>query len=363
MNRVLFFLYIFFLLSFVVFSYLFIDPGLFYLRPLFSNFHQIHRATITILFFFFILSSFFFYLFSLYLIKKNKLTAKHLFVLIGVTIGILVFSYPAVVSFDIFNYIATAKVTYFYHENPYIIMPFEFIHDPLLFFMHAANKTALYAPFWILLTAIPYFLGFGNFLFTLFSFKLFVGLFYVATVVLLWKMTKSVLKTAFFALNPLVLFETFVGGHNDIVMMFFALLSLYFYLNKKRGWGSLFLLFSIGIKYATLFLLPVYIANRKRIFFVATIGMYVIFFLSAFREEIYPWYAIWFLVPVSFLFGNNLISWISLTFSFSLLLRYTPFMLLGTYFGPTPYIKIAVTFIPVVFAVLIYYFRKQNKIL
>ena len=37
----------------------------------------------------------------------------------------------------------------------------------------------------------------------------------------------------FFALNPLVIIESIVSGHNDIVMMFLSLGSIYFLMSKN----------------------------------------------------------------------------------------------------------------------------------
>ena len=166
------------------------------------------------------------------LINKKKIVFKDLRFLIFITIVILFFSYPGMLSFDIFNYIVTAKVLFFYHENPYIIMPIEFVGDPLLSFTHAANKISLYGASWILITAIPYFVGIGNFLLTLFSFKLFVSMFYLGTVFLIWKISKNLISVALFSLNPLVIIETLVSGHNDIVMVFFSLFSFYILMKK-----------------------------------------------------------------------------------------------------------------------------------
>ena len=41
-------------------------------------------------------------------------------------------------------------------------MPIEIPNEPYLAFTRAANKTALYGPVWILLTAIPHLLGQGD---------------------------------------------------------------------------------------------------------------------------------------------------------------------------------------------------------
>ncbi len=357
MKKIILGLYILFLFFVTVFSYAFIDPNLIYLKQIFTGFAFTQRLTVSVIYSLIILIFFVFYLVFLNYFKKKIFSLKEFKYIVGATVLVLFFSYPAMVSYDIFNYIATAKVLFLYHENPYIIMPIQFSGDPILLFMHAANKTALYGPFWILLTGIPYFLGFGNFLITLFSFKLFTALFYLASVVLLYRMTKNIYYTSFFALNPLVIMEILISGHNDIVMMFLALLSIYFLKEKKFILFILFILFSIFIKFSTLFLLPVlgyvifnYLRRVKidweKIYYLCSIFMLLIFVLSPIREEIYPWYAIWFLIFVP-LIQNRLIKYIYLAFSFGLLFRDLPFMLIGTYFGPTPMLKIFFTFVPV----------------
>lgn len=364
------FLYVFFLLCFSIFSYLFIDPNFLYLHNIYSGFAFSSRQVATALYVLFILVLFTFYFLFLRLDKNGLFSLKDFKLYIILTILLLLFSYPAMLSFDIFNYIASSKVLFFYHENPYIIMPIEFTRDPLLLFMHAANKTALYGPIWILLTGVPYLLGFGNFILTLFSFKLFISLSYIGTIFIIWKISKNFTTLLLFALNPLIIIETLLSGHNDIVMMFFVLLSFYLLIKKRIFWAIIFIILSILIKYATLLLLPIfiYVSIKKirkteikwdKVFSYSAILMIIAFLLSPIREEIYPWYAIWFL-PFAFLVPKNkILLYLSISFSFGLLLRYIPFMLLGTYFGPTPLIKTLVTFVPPI-VTLSYLFIKEK---
>jgi len=365
MKKLIFIFYPILIILFVGFSYLFIDPGFFYLKSFFTNFYATQRTLVTILFVIFIVLQFVFYGIVLTLIKKQRISLKELLYLIAIN-SLLIFSYPAILSFDIFNYIATAKVAIFYHENPYIVMPINFVNDSILSFTRAANKVALYAPFWIILTTIPFILGFGNFLLITFNFKLLVAIFYFLTVWLIWRMTKNTLSTAFFALNPLVIIETFVSGHNDIIMIFLFLVSVYFLFRNQKSKSTLFFLLSFLIKYATGILIPLYVyasfrkVSKQTFLIIATILLYIIFFLSSFREEIYPWYFIWVLLPTTLLLGDNLITWLGFTFSFSLLLRYIPYMLLGTYTGPTPIIKIVLTFIPEFITCIIYFLRRYR---
>lgn len=347
-----------FLLLFTVFSYAFIDPNLSYLKNIYFDFTFSNRMLTTVFYVSSILVFFIFYSIFIWLGVKKKLNFKNVVVLLGVTIGILFFSYPAILSYDIFNYITTSKVLFFYHENPYIIMPTEFIGDPFLSFTHAANKIALYGPAWIILTGMSYFLGFGNFIINLFMLKFLIGVFYLFTVFLIWKISKNIISVILFSFNPLIVVETLVSGHNDIVMIFLALLSFFLLTKRKLGLAISFLTLSVLIKYTTLLLIPVFLLvvwkivkkheiNWDKIFYYSSLLMMLGFILSPIREEIYPWYAIWFL-SFSFLIPNKkLLLYASIAFSFGLLFRYVPFMLSGTYAGMTPFIKSIVTFIPV----------------
>lgn len=356
MNRIIF-SYFAFLIVFVAFSYLFVDANFLYFRNLYTGFVTSQRFLTTLAYSFSILIFFIFYTIFL----KRNINLK---ILIGITCIVLFFSNTHMLSQDIFNYLTTAKVLFMYHENPYIIMPVEFIGDLNLLFTHAANKIALYGPIWILLSGIPYLFGFGNFILTLFNFKLMMTLFYIGTILLVKKLSGYDFSLVLFALNPLVIVETLVGNHNDIVMMFFALLSYYLLKRKKILLAILSLLVSILIKYATVFLIPIFILvvfkilrNKKidwnDVYYKSTISMLLIFLLSALRVEIYPWYAIWFLTFASLIPQKKILLYISFAFSFGLLFRYVPFMLLGTHFGIAPTVKTFVTFVPVIL-VLIY---------
>ncbi|MEK7572812.1 MAG: hypothetical protein AAB531_00150 [Patescibacteria group bacterium] len=301
--------------------------------------------------------------------KKIKANSK-LFIFFLVPL----IAYPAILSFDLFNYIATAKILFYYHENPYIIMPIEFINDPVLLFTRAANKVALYGPGWIAISGIPYLLSFGKYILSIYIFKFFISLFYIGAGMLIWKITRSLFSVLLFMASPLIIVETLVSGHNDIVMMFFALLSFYFLRNKRIYFAIFFLLVSILIKYITIFLIPIFIItiifiyqnkkiDWKNVYFICFLSMLLIFLLAFFREEIYPWYAIW---PFSFLVLSPnhkvfLYSFISLTFG--LMLSYSSYMYSGSYFGLSHAIRMLFIFFPVVVFFLYYAFRKTIRLI
>lgn len=346
------------LIVFTILSWGFVDanaplPKIALLQPV-IYFHTIYPTvwyTVTIV------ALFGWYFWILHRVKKELFTSKHIWYLIIGTAMILVWSYPAL-SNDIFNYIATAKVTFLYRENPYIIMPIDISNDPSFAFLHAANKVALYGPAWIALTAVPHLLAMGNLLLTLFTFKIFIIFWYLTLSYLIWIVSeKKPWPLAFFALNPLVTLSTLVDGHNDVVMMALALASFMFL--KRRRWAIAIILLtaSIFIKGATVFLVPVFFmkkASWQRVWYWASIAMYMIFFLSPIREEIYAWYFIWPLTFLALVDKPTILHAASYGFSFGLMLRIVPFFYTRSWSGMTPLIKKVVTFAPPIITTLIY---------
>lgn len=313
---------------------------------------------------------FLFYFYFLINAHKKKIQRSHAWKLILWTVLILLPSFPAFWSHDIFNYMATARVAFFYKENPYVVMPIEIPNEPLLTFMHAANKVALYGPSWILSSVIPFMIGAGGIIRTMFAFKVFIAFFYLALCWLIWKLSRNVYTLIFFAMNPLVVIETLISSHNDVAMMFFAVLSFLLLQQRKQFVSVVSLIVSIFIKYSTLFLLPVYLyvlicifykkkVPWNKVWFFSAVSMYVIFFLSPIREEIYSWYLIWPLTFVSLITNLELLRYITLAFSFGLLFRVVPFFYTLNWGGSTPLIKKIVTFFPPSIAFLYYALRKK----
>lgn len=369
MRKDLFLGYGILLFLFSIYAYLFIDKNLVYFTGIYTGFAYSHRLIVTIPYFLFICAFFAFYI---YITKEynerhiNINWQKNVLILSF----LLVVSYPAMLSYDIFNYIATAKTTFFYKENPYLVMPIEFSGDPILGFTRAANKFALYGPTWILLSGIPFLLGFGSFIISLFNLKLLVFCFYLGTVWLLHKMSEHKITPILFALNPLVMIETLVSSHNDIVMVFFLLCSFFFLREKKYFYGILFFVLSIFVKFVTIVLFPLVIFilwfhyKKKAIkwnllYQISAYMLFVVLLLSPLREELYPWYFVWVLPFVCLVPKNKKIVYFSIVLSFGLLLRYIPYMYLGTYSGITPIIKNIFMILPLLLFTLFYLLRKN----
>ena len=258
---------------------------------------------------------FIFYIYFLYLAKKQQFSLRNLKILSFLTFILLVFSYNAF-SYDLFNYIFDAKILTFYHLNPYFHTPLDFTNDPMLNFMRWTHRFYPYGPSWLILTVPISFIGANVFLPTFFMFKILIGLSFLGSVYLIYKISENlfpkekVLNTVFFAFNPLVIIEGLVSSHNDFPMVFFALLSIYLYLQKKNFYSFVSLIFSIGIKYSTAVLLPVlaavmYFEKTKRrvnwevVFLSSVVLSLTAIIFASFRTTFQPWYLI-----VSFALGS-----------------------------------------------------------
>lgn len=353
-----------------IFSYGFIDPNFPYHGPklLFDLvYHQ--RLFATMIYIIIVVGEFGVFWHLLKRVEKKKISFDKIKKIIIATALILFFAFPAF-SYDIFNYMATAKVAFLYRENPYLVMPIEFFGEPMLKFMHAANKTALYGPVWILLSAIPHFLGLGNLLLTVFSFKALMTFFYFLALGAIWKISeKNLFSLVFFGLNPLVLIEILVSAHNDIVMMSFCLWGFYFFFDKKKILGTLGIVGSFGIKYATVILFPLFLLpwklNRERIFTISYWLMFGVFLTAPLREEIYSWYVVWLISFAALVPKKKFIIWLTIALCLGTLLRYAPFLYTESWEGITPLVKKIVTVFPLIVIFFVFSLKRlwSRKIL
>ncbi len=316
-------------------------------EKLLQNIGFFQRPLSALIFSLIFLLLFIFYLTFLFLSKKNKIHLKHLKIVIFATFIILVFSYNAF-SYDLFNYIFDAKIVTFYHQNPYLFKATDFANDPMLSFMRWTHRTFPYGPVWLMLTVPLSFLGMGYFLPTFFIFKILMGVSFLGSCYLVYKISEKLFpenkltNLVFFAFNPLVITETLVSAHNDIPMIFLFLLSIYLFLQNKKvlAWTSNIL--SIGVKFSTGVLFPIFIIlefydkTKRKIswekFFIASVflSLATIVFASI-RTTFQPWYLVFPLSLCAFVSKKNYILIPFLLLSFFGVLIYFPYVLMTDY--------------------------------
>jgi hypothetical protein len=287
-----------------------------------------------------------FLLFTIYylllkLVEQKKLSlAGSLWLIIASSI-IIFFAYPAF-SHDFFNYMFDARIVTKYHANPYLFKALDFPDDLWIRFMHWTHRTYPYGPIWLLLT-IPFsFLGFGKFVLTLLNFKLMFLLFHFCNIYLIYKILKkispknAIIGMAFYAFNPLIQIESIVSPHNEVVMLTFLLLGIYlFFIQQRKTFAILSLLFSVGIKFVTLILLPFFVLYpKKKINWLLKSILFMLIgalFVEIIYREPYPWY---FILPIgvgALLVENYIIRIVAVLTSLGVLLRYAPYLYQGNY--------------------------------
>lgn len=309
---------------------------------------------------------FFFFIGLIISQKKSNTKQKQLWILISAVTVVLAFSYNAF-SYDLFNYIFDAKIITHYQQNPYIHKALDYQHDPMLSFMHWTHRVYPYGPIWLVLTIPLSFLGAQLFLPTFFLFKLVIAASYVGVVYFLGKIAEKIninknTTMIVFALNPLVVIEGLVSAHNDIVMMFFALWALFMLIEKKYIPAFFLLFLSVGIKFASVFLFPIFFyiiycqrknqkISWKNIFLATCVFMTISIVFSVYRTEMQPWYLLW-VLPFAALAGTALV-WPSIILSFGFLLHYVPFLYSGNWDPPIPAIKLWITTAAIIIASIV----------
>jgi hypothetical protein len=278
---------------------------------------------------------------------KKKITIRSIIYLILLASILLFFSYPAF-SYDIFNYMFDARIVTLYHLNPYLHKALDFPDDLWLRFMHWTHRTYPYGPLWLVAT-IPFSaFGAGKFVLTLISFKLLFLLCYLVTCYLIWLISKKMIpeyalvSLVTYALNPLILIETLVSPHNEALLTVFFILALYLlYVKKRVLWAILALVISIGVKYVTAIVAPVfgyplcfkkYISFPKAVWFM-TIALCLPFIAEVLNREPYAWYLIPLLTISVFLVSHPAVIPSIIGISLGALLRYAPYLFDGSYPG------------------------------
>jgi hypothetical protein len=200
----------------------------------------------------------------------------------GVLYALTLMTMYPITATDLFDYVFYSRMLVRYGSNPLAVQPITFQNDPFFRTVIWSRQPSPYGPLWILLT-VPGSLIAGNDLtLNLLLMKGLAVLFYIGCALLIWAILRHknpeqiVPGTLLFAWNPLVLFEAAGNGHNDIIMMFFVLLSIFFLVRRRWVWVLPALLASVLVKYVTailvlpflIYLLQAHVGWRDRLIFL-----------------------------------------------------------------------------------------------
>ncbi len=174
-------------------------------------------------------------------------------------------------SSDIFYYLGVGWLDANYNQNPYYVSVKEYrennIKDDVILNNTGfwSESTSVYGAVWTLISKITSFLSFGSLTFGVYLFKLIELIAHLVNCYLIYKITKSKKWVLLYGLNPLILYHGITNGHNDIIVIMFVLLAMYFLLKKKNIYLSVISLgLSAGLKYFTVLLFPCFCLYKFR---------------------------------------------------------------------------------------------------
>jgi hypothetical protein len=187
-------------------------------------------------------------------------------ILVAVVAANLFFAifYPPAQSNDTFNYTAVARMLAYYKLNPYTHNSLVLVHrhDEVAPYLNLVFRD-LYGPLWTLLSSGMTVILRGPGLFAqIITYKLIEAVCLTLAAVSASNFCRRRSVSYGFGalvgigLNPLCLLEGPGNGHNDILMMWLAMVALDLYDRKKSEASSLFAGLSAAIKFVPYFLLP-----------------------------------------------------------------------------------------------------------
>lgn len=248
------------------------------------------------------------------IIKRENiifLNLKQMIIFIALISFIFLLILPYLSS-DIYYYIGDSWLSSRYGENPYYTSVSDLqekgINDEILNNTgYWKGTTSVYGPLWNIIASILVSFSFGNITLALFVFKVASYLIHILNTYLIYKITKSRKYMLLYGINPLILIEFLSNVHNDIYLVLFVLLALYFLIRKSPNniikndislsknfpirkiniiLSILFLAISISIKYSTALIVPfilIYIFKDespfKRIIYCLISGLAIIAFV------------------------------------------------------------------------------------
>lgn len=175
-------------------------------------------------------------------------------------------------STDVYSYIANGWSASHYHENPYYksvgqISDEHQVRDQM--YNKVANcwryETVVYGPFWTLICKILTSISLGKIDVALAIFKGTNLIVHLINCLLIWKITHKKKFVLIYGANPAILFEALSNVHNDIFIVLFILLAIYFVKKKKNLMLSVaFIAMATAIKYLGILILPFIILYHLR---------------------------------------------------------------------------------------------------
>ena len=206
--------------------------------------------------------------------------------LISIMFGIIL----PITSSDIFYYIGTGWLESNYHQNPYYTTSYEVrVENPNDEILQKTgtweNRIVVYGPLWSLICRFLSSMSFGSIDIALCLYKIVAIGIHIINTLIVFKITGRKKFALLYGINPFILIEMISNLHNDLYLIFFTLLALYFLLKKKNIILTIvFMAFATCVKYVSVLLIPFmvlyYLKNKKILQKILYCLLYAIIFIS-----------------------------------------------------------------------------------
>jgi fumarate reductase subunit D len=166
---------------------------------------------------------------------------------------------------DIYDNIMHGRILGVYSGDPFRQVIANYPQDPFFQYTAWKDSSSAYGPLWEFLAGLTSRLSGDGIIANVMAFKFLPGLFHLASVGIVYLILqakapeKALSGVLLLGWNPVVLFETWGNGHNDMAMAFWLLLA-FFWMSRQHYTSAVFsLLLGALIKFIPVLLIPVVI--------------------------------------------------------------------------------------------------------
>jgi hypothetical protein len=163
---------------------------------------------------------------------------------------------------DIYDNIFHGRIRGVYGANPYQQVIADYPQDPFYDYTAWKRSTSAYGPVWELLAGLAAGWAGDDIIPNVLTFKLLPGLFHIVAVVIVWGFLRqtqpeyALAGVLLLAWNPVVLYETWGNGHNDMAMTVWILAAVWFVRMRRYALSVVSLTFGALVKFIPLLLFP-----------------------------------------------------------------------------------------------------------
>lgn len=221
---------------------------------------------------------------------SNKVQNRNSWVIVifGMFAFIVVFLFVAPFdAADIYDNIMHGRILGVHHANPFQQVIAEYPDDPFHDYAAWKNARSAYGPLWELLAGLTAHLAGDGIIANVLAFKLLPGIFHLAGVLVVALYLRQTAPeqalggVLLLGWNPLILYETWGNGHNDVAMAFWFLLAAWWIIRRHYTLAALSLMVGALMKFIPILLIPAVLligwrsleTLRARILFLANTAL------------------------------------------------------------------------------------------